>query len=189
MVRDCSLKDKFPRLFRIATDKSALVYKCFKIEGNHLWSVDFRCQLRSFELGSRDDLFTQLGEFPLSLGEADELVWTGDTSGTFSVKSMVGVVVNQLEPSSSIPTLRGKVLPHLGFRFMWCALRGKVSTRLDLKRRGLLKVEEDTNCPLCDFPEEDADHLFISCPFMRLLRLKFLNLFDTSGFSIELASG
>lgn len=62
--------------------------------------------------------------------------------------------------------------------FIWCALKGKVLIRMDLRRRGLIRTEEKLSCPLCGYLEEDVDYLFINCPFVTHLWLSFVNLFE-----------
>lgn len=91
-------------------------------------------------------------------------MWSSDSSGKYSVKSMVELVLNQQEYSTSIKTFAWKGLaPPRVQSFMWCALREKVLTKMDLKRRGLLRSKEVFSCLLCDHTEEDLDHLFINC--------------------------
>lgn len=71
-----------------------LVHDCYRIEDNHIsWVFNLRRELRSFEIGSRVYLVARLGEFPVSLGDEDELVWTGDSSDIYSVQSMVGLSI------------------------------------------------------------------------------------------------
>lgn len=63
--------------------------------------------------------------------------------------------------------------------FVWFTLKGKILTRLKLKRWGLLRDGEDLSCPLCRHLEEDIDHLFIRCPIAREFKMwvKFVSLF------------
>lgn len=66
-------------MFRAARNKLALVQDIYsEAERCISWHIDFRRNLRSFEVESLNDLQAQLGEFPLDLDGNDEMVWTGD---------------------------------------------------------------------------------------------------------------
>lgn len=43
---------------------------------------------------------------------------------------------------------------------MWCALKGKILSRTELLRKGVLRLGEDIHCTLCGSREKDVDHLF-----------------------------
>lgn len=59
---DCC--ERFPRLFRVARNKQALVQNNYRVDGpNILWNVEFRRELRSFEKESYDELLGHLGDF------------------------------------------------------------------------------------------------------------------------------
>lgn len=76
--------------------RNALAQDCYQVQGGNItWNLDFRYEHRSFELRSWVNLSTQLEEFPMSLGEEDEHLWTGDLSGSFSVKQLVELGLGQ----------------------------------------------------------------------------------------------
>lgn len=49
---------------------------------------------------------------------------------------------------------------------------------MELKRRGMLKNDEDLLCPLCELEEENIDHLFVKCPVAQNLWMNFANLLE-----------
>ena len=52
-------------------------------------------------------------------------------------------------------------VPSKAFFFTWRLIRGRLSTKMNLRRRN---VEiNDPTCPFCKNKEEDAAHLFFSC--------------------------
>lgn len=90
-----SLKDVFPRLYRVARDKDAVVSERYRLEGGRAqWHFDFRRNLRDFENEYLVGMQPLLWDFPLSIEEEDELIWTWESSGVFSVRSMVGRINN-----------------------------------------------------------------------------------------------
>lgn len=87
---DKTLKERFPRLFRAARIKMALVKEVFRVSSSGVsWHFDFRRELRGFEEDSLNELKAQLGVFSMDLESDDELVWMGDSSGIFSLKSLI----------------------------------------------------------------------------------------------------
>lgn len=84
------LRERFPRLFRIGCNKLTLVQDVYSSNGQGIsWLLDFRRAPRMFEVDILNDLIAHLEEFPVDLRGEDELVWTGDPSTSFSVKSLI----------------------------------------------------------------------------------------------------
>lgn len=106
-------------------------------------------------MGSLSDLLGHLGEFSLDLARDDELVWMDEASGTFSVKSLIDLASQSL--GSSVGPPRAQM-------FLWCCAKWKFLTRMDLRRRGLLSLDGDVNCPLYNAADETIDHLLVTCP-------------------------
>lgn len=72
--------------------------------------------------------------------EEDELLWVGDSPGSFSVKSMIDLAINQHNEEDPLSGLawRGLAPPRVHM-FVWCALKGNV---LSLNRKGLLRSDD-----------------------------------------------
>lgn len=149
-----------------ARNKQALVQDVFCAGVRDTsWLFYFRRELRSFELDSLKDLKAQLEEFPLDLEVDDELVWLGDLSRTFSVKSMIDVASQNVNGSPAAQNLIWKCLaPPRVQMFLWCSAQRKILTRMDLRWRGLLRPDDITSCPLCGLADETIDHLLVTCP-------------------------
>lgn len=111
----------------------------------------------------------------------DEMVWTGDPSGIFLVKSMIEVatqnVIGSLVSQSFIWKNLAPPRVHL---FTCCCAKRKVLTRMDLRRRGLMSSEGDSSCPLCGLVDEMIDHLLATCPMTWKLWSYFSNLMGVS---------
>lgn len=144
---DTPLKESFPRLFRMSGNVDALVQDYFKqVDGRGSWHFDFRRSLRSFEVDSLNSLLTLLREFPLLLSEKDEMIWYGDSSGNFSVKAVLHLIQSQLSTVGLITNSDwvGAAPPRVQI-FGWCVLKEKILARVELRRRGLLRLEDDSN--------------------------------------------
>lgn len=128
--------------------------------GSHKWEIGFRRDLRTFEQQSLDELRAAPGDVPIYRDEEDEIIWTGDASGLFSVK--IGVEVALKDPLD-YPSVG--VLAWLGGAprvqmFVWCILKKKILTRMELNLRGILSSSDNLFFTLCGDLEEDVDHLF-----------------------------
>jgi hypothetical protein len=106
------------------------------------------------------------------LGQPDKLVWMGNSSGCFSVKSVYHMEMSKRlatrgESSNSqensevwglIWYLEGPgVLKH----FVWKFCSNALPTKENLCRQ---KIKQDPLCPLCSSSTEDIWHALWSCP-------------------------
>lgn len=179
---DRPLRDWFPRLYRVAKNKKALVQDRFSSGGRDLsWFFYFRRELRSFEEESVVELKAILEAVPLDLGAEDELIWLGDSFGYFSVKSLINLVFLNSEGTLAAQNLIWKSLaPPRVQLFVWCNAKRKILTRTDLRRRGLLCLDASATCPLCGLEDENIAHLLVTCPTVWRLWCIFLNLIGVS---------
>ncbi|GAU31969.1 hypothetical protein TSUD_359140 [Trifolium subterraneum] len=51
--------------------------------------------------------------------------------------------------------------------FSWQTLPGRLPTRENLVRRGVLPLDASAQCPCCDGEIESEDHLLVTCPLAR----------------------
>lgn len=64
--------------------------------------------------------------------------------------------------------------------FVWCALKRKILSRVELNRRGILNSSDDLFYTLCGSQEENVDHLFGKCSVVRCLWSRFANVMEAS---------
>lgn len=77
---------------------------------------------------------------------------------------MVELIQKQQSNDEAITSFIWKgVAPPRAQIFAWFVLKEKVLTKIELRMRGLLKIEDDLNCVLCELEDEDVDHLFLNC--------------------------
>lgn len=113
------------------------------------WEIGFRRNLRTFEQDSLVELRETSGNIPIFPDVEDEIIWTGDTSGLFSVKVGIETAIKApLEDSSPSTSAWIRAAPLIVQTFVWCVLKNKILTRMELKRRGMLGSSEYLFCSL-----------------------------------------
>uniref|UniRef100_A0A2N9EFV9 Reverse transcriptase zinc-binding domain-containing protein n=1 Tax=Fagus sylvatica TaxID=28930 RepID=A0A2N9EFV9_FAGSY len=116
-----------------------------------------------------------------SQASKDRLYWLGSNNGQYSVKTGYRFLVEdelKTMPSSSsteqMNTIRKSVwslqVPRKIQMFMWRALKDSLPTKLNLKRRHILK---DPVCELCRSTTEDILHMVWRCPQVQAAWNKF----------------
>lgn len=159
------LKHCFSIFFRISRNANALVQDFVNWDNGAIsWHLDFCRGLRSFEEDSRSGLLTLLEKFPFLPLDEDEMIWSGDSSGIFSVKALVHLAQSQLSNDEKVSkSIWESAIPPRVQIFLWCVLKEKILKRVELNRRGLLRGDVDLNCILCDSSLKDINHLFVNC--------------------------
>lgn len=59
--------------------------------------------------------------------------------------------------------------------FVWCVVKEKTLTKAKLKKRALLRDEDNLSCIMCNSHVEDVDHLFVKCDVAKGLWTNFIN--------------
>ncbi|GMP92605.1 hypothetical protein CsSME_00042760 [Camellia sinensis var. sinensis] len=113
-LRNMKLKDGFPRLFSLSTEKEVSL-ECVvqRKEGVGGWHLNFRRPLRSWEEVEVVRLYALLAEVPpLRPTIPDSLRWLRSSSGKFTVAAVREWLVAHHGPKLTIPTLLwGNVAP------------------------------------------------------------------------------
>lgn len=155
---------QFPRFFALASNKNCRVSDSGTfVNGGWTWNVPFRRQL----LGWEQDLYQKLEEVITkvipSQGE-DALIWTGDSTGHFSVKSILTAVEARIfeAPTWSIPSIIRKVAPPKVTQFLWQVLNNRIATKENLLTRGI-NIEDGGLCCFCGLEIESTSHLMLHC--------------------------
>ncbi|XP_057248291.1 uncharacterized protein LOC130590248 [Beta vulgaris subsp. vulgaris] len=181
-IQETPLKQAFPRLFRKALHPLASVASMRA--GTNLeegWEIPWSCPLRPRDQREFSALRELLKEARFSTGQPDQVTWLLHKSGTFSVNSFY------LEMYQNSQTLLSEVSRKMWcglvpFRieiFVWLALLERINTRVKLAARNIIPSSE-SNCPLCSSAPEDTSHLFLHCPFARMVWVWWCGLWDLS---------
>lgn len=135
------------------------------------WNFGTRRRLYDAEIAEFTVLTPILNSIVFSLDEDDELVWVGEFSGAFSVKSAYQLdTLTTSNPSFPRKKIWSNAWPHkIGF-FLWQLVLDSLPTIDNLQHRNCaLSVfggSSATNlCSLCNNVLESGTHLFWNCRF------------------------
>jgi hypothetical protein len=98
------------------------------------------------------------------VNEQDKFVWNLTTSGTFTVKSMYEDLMNDHTPFLRKYLWKLKIPLKIKI-FMWFLNNKVLLTKDNLAKRNW---KGSTKCCFCE-KQESVEHLFISCPFAKVL--------------------
>jgi hypothetical protein len=169
-VGNLSLKDRFPRLFSISTQKEATVADLYCRNNIDHWSLNWRRRFFVWE----EELFGQFRELinPVTLSEAgDRWGWIPENEDAFTISSTFSLVSQLMESVLYVPLCLRSAFsiiwkcsaPSKVCAFGWQLLHDRIPTRLNLQRRQIIGVDGDVSCALCGREVESIHHLFIYC--------------------------
>ncbi|GKB85955.1 hypothetical protein Tco_0958227 [Tanacetum coccineum] len=125
-----SLKQQFPRLFRLALNKDASVRDCWNNGWHIVWS-------RNVSYGNTANLLDNLLNLlkNSTLNDSDDAwVWYSGNS-SFTVKDARGKIDDVYLPDDGSETRWNRFVPKKVNVFIWRALRDRLPTRWNLSRR------------------------------------------------------
>ncbi|XP_021986463.1 uncharacterized protein LOC110882867 [Helianthus annuus] len=162
-----TLKNMFPNVFKIASDKAASVSSCFEVIGESRqwrwgWSKNPNSNVEWAELGN---LMSLLHGLQLS-DEEDQWVWTNNLGVQFSTKS----IRDEMDAKASVFTNGGNFrwnawAPLKDNYHAWRAESGKLAAKVALVKRGI-QVSE-VKCSRCSLRDETTDHMLADCIWAR----------------------
>jgi hypothetical protein len=183
------LKEVFPRLFLISTQKMSSVLDCGRwVSGVWEWNFMWRRNLFVWEEERRNMLLNLLTPIHLS-NNSDEWKCQFSTGGMFSVSSLYrylsGIIIPpiSLDPGlvRELSYLWKSLAPSKVIVFSWQLLLGRLPTKENLAKRGVVGNGSDSFCVLCPMELECEGHLFGSCAFASALWDKVFYWFDWDG--------
>lgn len=99
-----------------------------------------------------------------SNGISDKLIWEGNNSKSFSVKSLYELANhNALVVNSAFDLIWRNIAPHRVQRFGWLVHLGRIKSSEYLFRLGIIRNEEEACCKFCLSELETVDHLLLHC--------------------------
>lgn len=88
-VGNVTLRNKFPRLFAMRSDKSSMVGEVGVFaQGKWVWDLSFRRTLFEWELEIHNTFMNVINSFFPSANSSDRICWIFYISGAFSVKGL-----------------------------------------------------------------------------------------------------
>ncbi|KAL8482692.1 hypothetical protein ACS0TY_025650 [Phlomoides rotata] len=172
-VGGSSLKELFPRLFRIESESECLICERVIWEGSN-WNMNWKWRRRLFvwEDNLINELKALIDRFLSYSEEEDYWSWSPAHNGLYSVKSAYKAIEDSntiLSPQGNIlGGIWSKMVPLKVSAFSWRMVQDKVPSILNLQQRGAFIPSFSTSCRLCGSADEGTDHLFFECRHSRL---------------------
>nr|XP_025625464.1 uncharacterized protein LOC112717723 [Arachis hypogaea] len=164
------LKDCYPRLFFISNKKGSPIGDCGFWNGiEWVWHFQWRRELRQWESETLDQLLHALQSVRLIVEVQDRVVWKFDKEGVYTTNSFVQDLQEATMDEEILRYIftkeiwRGLVPPRVEL-FSWFALIGRINTKDQLSRLGILGPH-DNLCVLCKKADESVHHLLVACEF------------------------
>ncbi|XP_078150757.1 uncharacterized protein LOC144546100 [Carex rostrata] len=96
--------------------------------------------------------------------EMDNICWKANDTGVFSVQSAYKALKGGPRMASNLRHLWKLKAPPRMIIFGWLAIRNRILTHDNLKKKGCIII---TRCPLCKAAAESVHHLFQNCDYTK----------------------
>jgi hypothetical protein len=169
-VGNFSLKDRFPRLFSISTQKEAMVTDLYYNDNNEHWTFLWRRRFFIWEEELLDQLCALIN--PITLSDAgDRWGWIPEKGEDFTVSSTFSLISQFMETNLYVSLSYRPVFsaiwkceaPSKVCAFAWQLIHDRIPNRLNLKRRQIIVDDADVLCAFWGEAAESSQHLFIYC--------------------------
>ena len=170
-MENVKLKEKFPRLFSICSDKESLLWQVGEMQENLGcgWKIDWRRRLFEWERGQEQELLRQLEEKGVNTEKEDIWVWKDDETKEYTVKSAYRILKEETQRDTGdtyVGLWKLKAQPS-ALLTAWRVLEDKILAKANLVRRGISVAS--SFCGLCGEEEETTSHLFCTCKVVWLV--------------------
>ena len=128
------------------------------------WVLAWKRVLNMEESREEESMYSILQQHSPTNAGRDQLAW--DLSNNFTVKSLYSKAVTQMGSGGTVDRLVCSVwqnlVPPKVELMVWLALLGKLNTKDNLLRKGIIHTDLN-QCTFCQNHGEDIDHLLVSC--------------------------
>ncbi|GLU05147.1 hypothetical protein SLE2022_222630 [Rubroshorea leprosula] len=177
-VGDKSLKNLFPRLFAMSTNREGLLQDMglWGTDG-WVWDCRWRHGCRGRAASEEEQLRELINGVKLKIDGVDSWRWIHSGDGSYSVK----VAYDFLTPKVSIldgkwsKIIWSKYVPSKLSVFGWRLFLNRLATRENLCKRGIVLLGEDVGCGLCHEGVEQLQHIFCECKGVWIVWMKILD--------------
>ncbi|GKV36996.1 hypothetical protein SLEP1_g45072 [Rubroshorea leprosula] len=148
-------------------------YKISQMGGWHndiwKWSLQWRRSLFSWEEHQELEL-KEINEKTIARGRPDQRIWIHSKDGSYTTKSAYQILAVEHRNSQqglALQKVWNPLIPSKISAFSWQLLQGKIPTKDNLMKRGVIKDPGKCRCELCGAGEENSSHLFVQCKVAR----------------------
>jgi hypothetical protein len=172
-VGDQPLRDRFPRLYGISTQKEGTIANMGSwVDLQWHWNLEWRRQFFVWEQPLFHQLLHMIEQFQPNQQE-DVWKWRENMEDGFTVKSCYELLYKIFRAPAATDPFKDFVFsniwrcaaPSKVCAFSWQLLLGRIATKDNLWRRGMLQ-EDQLPCIFCNSVVETLAHLFLHCPFV-----------------------
>jgi len=161
-VTEKPFKDLFPDLYAIENCKSVFVCNCFQVQVQHVqWKWRWKRAPSSQEEVQQLHLCINALEQAKPNNNKDTWIWVNNQSQGFSVRDMKRLLQPPSVEDFRLAHTWNNWVPLKTNIFGWRAIQERLPTKKALARRGV--NIDSTTCPICNFNEEDMEHLLTAC--------------------------
>ncbi|XP_071695770.1 uncharacterized protein [Rutidosis leptorrhynchoides] len=157
-------KERFPRLHHLEVNPEATVQERVRwIDGTWSPSWHWNRELLDRAHDELQKLSKLIDLYAKKDRNIDEWYWKSATNGIFTTKQLAKMVDDRVLTGSAgrQATIKNNLVPGKVEVFMWRVLRKRLSTRVDLDKRGM--DLDSVRCPVYDDDVETIDHSLILC--------------------------
>ncbi|XP_071740751.1 uncharacterized protein [Rutidosis leptorrhynchoides] len=159
---DKCFKDRFNRLYRLKTDKDALVRDRITWNGsNWVGHWNWIRELNGRVLDDINRLAGELSALPFSSDGVDKWVWNCSNDNVFKTKILASLFDDKLLPTSDDVKERNNFIPQSLNIFAWWVKRKRIPVRVELDKWGI--DLDNVRCPMCNDDTESIEHVMIFC--------------------------
>ncbi|GFS31499.1 acyl-CoA N-acyltransferase with RING/FYVE/PHD-type zinc finger protein [Actinidia rufa] len=157
------LRDRFPELFALATNREALVADCWvPSPSGGSWAPLFRRGAQDWELEAFVDFFSALQDVQPVSEEEDRWRWKKQGKGKFTVTSFYHSLSGFGDPTFPWKGIWVGIVPSKVCFFGWAAAKRAILTIDNLRRRKMVVIEW---CYMCQRSAETTNHLLLHCDY------------------------
>ena len=171
------LKDQFPELFRISSQRDLKVAEVGSwTENGWGWNMAWRRNLFDNEMQLASKFIDHIHAIRFNNNFNDTWVWRAEATGIISTKSAYQVIKSEMDDEGQylgFKKLWEIKVPPKALSFVWRLLWDRLPTKDNLIKRQI-QVENDL-CPFCHSQSETASHLFFTCGKIMPLWWEFLS--------------
>jgi len=161
-MQEGAIQNMFPELYNASGQKHTVIARMGWFEGQEWrWILVWSRELSWEELQQIDMLQSRLQQYRVVQNKEDK-VWWG-TEKCYTVRALQKELSSRESCENIVCKAWLNLAPPKVEFFMWLAILGKLNTRENLWKKGILK-EDQISCPFCAEQVETLDHILMACP-------------------------
>nr|KYP50798.1 Putative ribonuclease H protein At1g65750 family [Cajanus cajan] len=167
-----ALKDTYQRLFSVSEQKNELIADMGNWVGGYwTWNFRWRRNLFEWEEDSLRIMLSSINNIIMQQQQQDKWRWILHPSSSYTVSSTYLHLSQegQAEEATFFRTFWTSLAPLKTSCLGWGILNNGIATKTNLEKRGIIHLDQQKRCVLCNKQTESTNHLFFTCSASYLL--------------------